>query len=272
MLNTSRFLSGSLAAIVILGMAWGAPTQAQQTSGWTCQIPAQADRIIVLFNNKLIRSSQTQDKATDGPVAATIPAGTYNITLESFNSHSTKADPFQPHEQYFLILSNSQTTSSISDLPDAQDSLVEQVDTGFVITSAVTAVTARSTKWPEPTPPPPKEINSIVPVCAAFDLVTPASSPTPPVAAVGGSALDDEADCCPGPDEPVATPTPTPTPVPKIKGATTAVATPSPTPSVAPLGRLPSAGLPTTNLVLSALLAAAAALASRLVYKDASSR
>lgn len=272
MFSVSYLLNWGLVTVIVMGSLWTITTHAQQPSGWACQLPAQSGRIIVLFNNKLIRSSQTENLATDGPVPTTIAAGTYGVTLESFNTHSAKNNPTQPHEEYFLILSNNQTTASISDLPDNQDSLIEKVHTNFIITDDITSVTARSTKWPEPAGP--KEINSIIPVCAAFDLVeqkeltpTPIPAPTLTVAPTGGGPAN-ETDCCPGPDK--VTSTPTPKLYPLIKGITTT--SPTPTPKISSLQRLPSAGPSIANLIVFVLLLIATTLASRLAYKSRTPR
>ncbi|KKP78350.1 MAG: Shell matrix protein [Candidatus Nomurabacteria bacterium GW2011_GWC2_35_35] len=127
-----------------------------------------------------LRSDSDEAAATGGPFATVLVAGTYDVTLQSYDNHTEK-NQIQPNEQWYLILkdigdSTIATTSAISDLPDDIDNLTEIVDTNFVLTSSVTSATTYHDAYPDST-----SANSIRPVCAAFDLVLP---PTATIEAV----------------------------------------------------------------------------------------
>lgn len=247
--SVNKKLGAVVVLVVSVALLGASGAQARQAMP-ECQIEAQPGQILVQFSDKLIRASKQLTDATDGPVAVSIPAGTYDVTLMSFDIHSSKeAVPGQPEERYFLELSNGQTTGAISDLPEDQDTLVEKVETGFNVTADLTTVTARHLKYPDPGVP-----NSLIPVCAAFDPVETPASPTPTPAAVG-QGPGDETDCCPGPDEVV------PTPAPKVLGVSKAK--PSPTPQVeGQLQQFPTSGLPLASAVTAvAVLALVTALA-----------
>ena len=69
-----------------------------------------------------------------------IPSGIYDVTLESFDNHSSKPSQFQPNENYFLRLfddSNAKIvdTNAIDDLPDGfgNDTLNQKVNTNLFV-------------------------------------------------------------------------------------------------------------------------------------------
>lgn len=258
----------SIVAVVVTGLLVSGFYEAQaQIEGVDCQLLAQPGRTLVFFSNQFILGHQSLAQATNGPVTIAIPAGTYRVTLMSYDDHLNKLGQIQLNEQYFLLLSNGQQTNSISDLPQAIETLVEAVDNALTVTGDLTSVTARHTRYFEPGEP-----NSIIPVCAAFDEIAPSPTPTPTITpAPGGTGgVDDEPDCCPGPDE--VTTTPTPKPVPRVQGITTATPTPTPTPRVASLRRLPSAGLPATELIFPLMVLVALILTGRSAYQGKNSR
>jgi len=151
----------------------------------SCPIPADEveGRIIVnITDSRFILSMANEDSTKDQPGVTVsnfgvISAGFYNITLASYDNHTDKTDQNQTGEQYFLKLLNVNDpdflleTNSISDLPEVdengnvQNYLVEQVNTGFNVEKNVNSITAYH-KWY-----PSDELNSVIPVCAAFDPV-----------------------------------------------------------------------------------------------------
>lgn len=248
-----------LAAALLLFLSGAAPNASAQQNGIPCPLGPQASRTLVLFGTTSpIVASETLAEATTGSVAVSLPAGIYNITASSFDAHSTRQPPQnQTREQFYLRLSNGQTTNRISDLPEDSDSLIEQIDADFAVTSAVISLIAQHTEYPDPGVP-----NSIIPVCVAFDDVSPTPSPTPtPPPQESQDDPGDEADCCPGPDpEPEQTPAPTPR-VAGIQSKIPPAPSPSPSPSVASaIANFPSAGPPFKPAAWIAVLLLAALL------------
>jgi hypothetical protein len=244
---TKLLKTGLTTTIIGLFLASSAPIATAQQNNIPCPLQPQTGRTLVLFGttNQLLATGSLAE-ATSSPISVSLPAGIYNITASSFDAHSTRqVFQNQQQEQFYLRLSNGQTTNRISDLPETSDSLTEQIDANFAVTSNITSLIAQHAEYPDPVEP-----NSIIPVCVAFDDVTPAPtlspSPTPAPIISGGSG--DEADCCPGPD---------PEPEPKIAGiqtGTSPISTQTPAPAIAGvLKNFPVTGFPlkvTTALVV----------------------
>jgi hypothetical protein len=102
------------------------------------------DRIIIVFNARL--GDPTIAGVTDesAPIAVNIAAGTYLVTLQSFDEHSVHGGQGQEQEQWFARFTAGGTVDSgvIADLPDDQDVINEQVGT-IEFTSTATQVVAR---------------------------------------------------------------------------------------------------------------------------------
>ncbi len=152
------------------------------TDGRSCpfNISGGSDSVLIQFPKVTLFSSRKQADAIFGPASANVGAGTWQVSLASYDSHSTKANPYQPYEQWFLRLNygsgGSVDSSAISDLPDNQDSLSQTVNSGLALTDNVTSVTAVHAFYPN------TAINSISPVCVLLERVaepTPTPSPTP---------------------------------------------------------------------------------------------
>ncbi|MBU3979612.1 LamG domain-containing protein, partial [Patescibacteria group bacterium] len=132
-------------------------------------------KIIVNFSER-IRSDKTQSEAESGPVAASIPAGNYKITLASYDDHVDKPGQTQPAESWYVKLKDASDTdvaisNAISDLPDTQDWLVEEVNSNLNVAQEIVSVLAFHAAFPDP------NANSIDPICAAFETISP--TPTP---------------------------------------------------------------------------------------------
>ena len=174
----------SLAIVLFLPLSFGSlnvPTAQAVEAQPVCTLEQISGRTIVdLTPYNGLRSDSDEAAATGGPFTAELAAGTYDVTLQSYDNHTEK-NQIQPNEQWYLILkdigdSTVATTSAISDLPDDIDNLTEIVDTNFVLTNSVTSATTYHNAYPDST-----SANSIRPVCAAFDLVPP---PTATIEAV----------------------------------------------------------------------------------------
>ncbi len=166
-----------------------------------CPLEPQEGRTIINFDaNSFLRSDADKAQATGGPFATSLPTGEYEVTLASYDKHSSKPTPIQVNERWFLKLRNTAgetvaITSATSDLPENTDLLAKVVDASLTIPQDVLSVITRHAAYPDSSSP-----NSITPVCAAFDEVdapTPSPSPEPSPA--------------PSPS-PSPSPTPSPTP------------------------------------------------------------
>ena len=103
-----------------------------------------ADRVIIQFNARLGDPAAGGVVEESAPVAVTIGAGTYLVTLRSFDAHSVHGGQGQLQEQWFARFTAGGTVDSgvIADLPDDLDELNQQVGT-VQFTSTATQVVAR---------------------------------------------------------------------------------------------------------------------------------
>jgi hypothetical protein len=144
-----------------------------------CPIVPQTGRVIVNFTDQKLRSDQTLAQATTLPQPVNLPAGRYDVTLASWDGYLGRETITQPNESYFLNLFSgtevSATSNSISDLADSvrEASKVEKVNTNLTLTSAISAIQAKHTVYPDVT-----SANSLYPICAAFDPITPDPVPS----------------------------------------------------------------------------------------------
>jgi len=140
----------------------------------SCPLETRTGRTIVEFpkdstvipGTSVIVSSRTAEDANSGPVSVSIEAGEYDITFASYDNHSGHGGQSQLEESWYLALIGNSVitkTSSISDLPENQDWLIEEVETDFVLSTDVSLITALHSAYPAP------GANSIYPVCVAFD-------------------------------------------------------------------------------------------------------
>ena len=192
--NTSKiridaFLIAALLGAAILIMI---PSSVYALNAPSCPLSPQVGRTIVMLGANQDRagvtmvSSGTVADATFGPVAAALPAGTYNLMLASYDNHVDKPLQVQPNESWFLRLYDAgnalvASTNPVSDLPQNQDFIIELVQLGLVVSSPIVTIDAFHAAYPDPNP------NSIDPICAAFDPVPPPPPPPacPPVSSGG---------------------------------------------------------------------------------------
>ena len=102
------------------------------------------DRIIIVFNARLGDPTIAGVTEESAPVAVNIAAGTYMVTLQSFDEHSVHGGQGQLNEQWFARFTAGGTVDSgvIDDLPDDQDVINQQVGT-VTFASTATQVVAR---------------------------------------------------------------------------------------------------------------------------------
>ena len=136
----------------------------------SCPIPPKEGRTIIEFSGNSIRADKGIDEAIEGPVAAEILKGFYDITLASFDNHHNKPGQIQPNESWYLILKDSggdvvAHTPAIGDLPQDVDFITEKVASNFLIGESTASATAFHVAYSDKNP------NSIVPLCAALDRV-----------------------------------------------------------------------------------------------------
>lgn len=134
---------------------------------YTCPLTAAEGEILIEIKGS-VRSSYLP---TYGPIGVSIPAGEYSVTLVSHDAHSEKAGQNQPAESYYLkLLANEAEiaqTSPMSDLPDDQDYLTEEVNTNLEVSEDITQLTVQHTAYPSSSP------NSVDAVCALFSPAEP---------------------------------------------------------------------------------------------------
>ncbi|MFV1916966.1 MAG: hypothetical protein ACC618_00545 [Patescibacteria group bacterium] len=165
-------ITGVATGVYLIGQQQELREKAERVTPLTCPIQPSENTLVVNFNEKVLRANSSEDRAKNGPVSASIPSGNYKVTLVSYDDHSSKASQTQPQESYLAILQDTQgvqitTTSAISDLPESQNLLTEEVNSNLNIGTGVSQVVAFHSAYPT------GNVNSIVPVCAAFTLLPP---------------------------------------------------------------------------------------------------
>ena len=129
----------------------------------SCPLSSQSGRTIITFNGATLNPN-----AKLNPVLVSIPSGTYDITLVSYDDHAAETST-QPNEQWYVIAKNSSgapvaVSGSIADLANGQDMVTQTVNTDFRVSSAIASINAYHIVQDGSTEP-----NSVVPLCAAFD-------------------------------------------------------------------------------------------------------
>lgn len=146
-----------------------------------CPLDAQSGRIIVEFVASLqdaVLTTRSDDRISLGPIPVNIPAGTYNITLVSFDDHIERPnEKAQKQESWFLQAQNGQgniifESNFISDLPEGQNILEELVQEDVKITQDIAGLLARHLLDVQGFGEG-KTAESVTPVCAAFDRFEP---------------------------------------------------------------------------------------------------
>lgn len=146
-----------------------------------CNLAPAANRTILFRNTwRYVVSHDASWLSHVGPNPASLPAGNYKVTLESFDKHTTNPTADQPKERWYLRMSLANATylntGTISDLPANLDFFSQVVNTNLFIPSDVTRVNAIHAEYPDTT-----HTNSVYPLCAAFDRISPTSTPVPTI-------------------------------------------------------------------------------------------
>jgi hypothetical protein len=141
-----------------------------------CPLDTKSGRIIVEFVASFqdgVLTTRFQSRNSLGPISVDIPAGTYNITLVSFDDHIEQPnEKAQKQESWFLQAQNGRgnitfESNAISDLPEDQNILEELVQEDVEITQDITQLLAKHLLDVGES----EEAESVTPVCAAFDRV-----------------------------------------------------------------------------------------------------
>jgi hypothetical protein len=138
-----------------------------------CPLDARAGRIVVEFPEDVVLTTRSQSENSFGPLTVDIPAGTYDITLVSFDDHIEQPqEEDQKQESWFLQTENEKgdivfESNPISDLPKAQNILEELVQEHARITKDITGLSAKHILDVGES----DTAESVGPVCAAFDRV-----------------------------------------------------------------------------------------------------
>ena len=104
-----------------------------------------------------------------GPFTISMPAGTYDITIHSFDDHiAHPGQTEQTQEQWYFTLDNGYTSPVSSDIPDDQVSVMDTFE--HVVIEDATAITVHHLGA--------GGINSVAPACIGFTIVM---TPPPPV-------------------------------------------------------------------------------------------
>ncbi len=107
-------------------------------------------------------------------VSVNIPAGNYDVRIFSADYGIDRAsNASQPNERFFLILNNGSSevvrTNSTDDLPDGNSVSAEKlVNTNLTLSQNINSLIAYHSGYPGDL----TSNNSVVPICAAFDLIT----------------------------------------------------------------------------------------------------
>jgi len=164
----------------------------------TCPLSEQAGRTIIDLTGDRLRSGQGDSRGIGHEQAFSFSAGQYDVTLVGWDGYANRVSIDQPTESYFLEFLNGSTrvarSNATTDLADntVEATVNEVVNRNLEITSEVTSVRAVHAVLPDTSSP-----NSINPICAAVDTVTPeppvptctAFTTSPDVVTMGGTAV-----------------------------------------------------------------------------------
>ena len=129
--------------------------------------------VVEITSQKLLADSA--NRATYGPITVSIPAGTYDIALASFDDHTNKPDQDQHREHWFAALNGSEYESpSLGDLPEGKNYLTGVVAKGVSLPQGVNQITAKHAAYPSDRP------ESVAPICMAFVPQPALKTPEPP--------------------------------------------------------------------------------------------
>lgn len=161
----------------------------------TCSLTAQSGRILLtnLYNNppntgRLVfedwDSGSYYDTRRTLSRSVSVPAGTYTVKLQVWDGYDNRHNVYQPNEKMKLVLADGSgiivESSASEDLPDnvTEVAVISETDSALVVSRPATIMYVRHA---EPHPyyvPADGSAGSLVPVCAALDLVPSDPPPT----------------------------------------------------------------------------------------------
>jgi hypothetical protein len=163
-----KLLAVIVTLVLILGFFLNA---GEALAAPSCPFSPQAGRTIVNFDGTKIFSSGGLPQIT---TYTTLAPGQYNISLFAYDEYATRNTVSQPNEKYYIrLLANDNTvlvkTASTRDLPDyvTLATVSDRVASAVTIARYATKIEAVHGAFPDNSSP-----NSVVPGCAAFDLLS----------------------------------------------------------------------------------------------------
>ncbi|MBT8200225.1 MAG: hypothetical protein KJO36_06895, partial [Acidimicrobiia bacterium] len=153
--------------------------------------PLTSGIVVELTSAKLLADSS--DRHSFGPIAVSIPAGTYDVTLASFDDHNNKPEQAQKQEQWRAVATANGSvlweSPPIADLPEGQNYLTQLVASSVVFGSDVTGVIAQHAHAGINRP------ESVAPICMSFVPLTTTNTPEPtttiPNTTIPGTTIPD---------------------------------------------------------------------------------
>ncbi|MDH3607189.1 MAG: hypothetical protein OER12_09340, partial [Acidimicrobiia bacterium] len=155
----------SLVVVALFMVPLGAAAFGNGSAGLTCPLPTAPGVVIVDISEELM-TAWNSEEASAGPVSVSVPAGTWDVYLVSYDDHSNKKHQAQTKEQWTLQGRIGEsvvfTTNATPDLSETTD--VEYFGVGSITTtSAIDNVVALHAAYPDTLEP-----HSVAPLCAAF--------------------------------------------------------------------------------------------------------
>src|SRR3989338_8120859 len=144
--------------------------------------------VIALDTTTKLWDAATAAAAQSEVSGLNIPAGTYEVSLYSYDSYAERNTVSQPNESWFLKLQNGSTlvaqSNAIDDLEDFVVTATKQqvVNTALVVGSAVNKAVAFHAAYPG-------SGSSVVAVCALLKEVTPPANEKPTITLLGNIVM-----------------------------------------------------------------------------------
>lgn len=140
----------------------------------TCEFEPKAGRTIVDFTGQKLRTDKGAAQSQTDAQSIELPVGEYDVWLMSWDGYQNRVNTSQPNEQWKLHFLNGETIVAASgystDLADnvIEDTKIDDVNKALEIPGSVTAI-----RGVQPYFPNLQFANSLYPICAAIDNVTP---------------------------------------------------------------------------------------------------
>ena len=164
--------------------------------------PSSYDVVVDISTNEIVANGVYAD-AIEGPVAAVLPTGEYDVFLHAWDGYVGRASTINQNQEQFHINLNQggmlvSVSSDSTDVPDGvdEDSWSGQVDSSLVLGADVDQITAVHSAYSE------GKAHGLFPICAAFNDVTPVPTALLEVSVDGGPWQTTDPTITPG--EPVS--------------------------------------------------------------------